>query len=77
MTGLLLAEFRRSRALCRRARASAAGRAIALLDAFTPFPVEGLAETRRRHIAPHSRRHVIGGLPWPRCRLRHSNGTAP
>jgi hypothetical protein len=43
MRGILLAEFPHGRLLVAAARA-ASRRHVAVLDAFTPFPVEGLAE---------------------------------
>ncbi len=53
MTALLLAEFAESTALCRGGATRARARDYRLVDAFTPFPVEGvheLLEQRRSHI---------------------------
>ena len=70
MTALLLAEFADSATLCRRG-AAARRRALPLVDAFTPFPVEGMHELLDLRPSRYPRRHVHRRRRHGGARLRH------
>ena len=58
MTALLLAEFRRVPDALSKPRGAPAAARYGLLDAFTPFPVEGMDELLDHAPKSHSGRHV-------------------